>query len=208
MQENVDILAFLEEVMHTNTKSYQGDFQYDVKKLTAAVFAQDKEDRSFLWMSRPLGTWCLNEHSVFIQESTESIIWTHYEHEADRIKAYHVTVTGQANGWPVGNVYPIDYKRHVLFVKKHAVPAESVTLTFESGQTITFPYEQVKDHFGPIKDQYGTIIKIHYTAQDEYVLEAMIAAERHQAESKPKQKLPRRRSTDKGKKTKPEEPTR
>ena len=67
MQENVDILAFLEEVMHTNTKSYQGDFQYDVKKLTAAVFAQDKEDRSFLWMSRPLGTWCLNEHSVFIQ---------------------------------------------------------------------------------------------------------------------------------------------
>ena len=208
MQENVDILAFLEEVMRANTKFYQEDFQYDIKKLTAAGFAQDKEDRSFLWMSRPCGTWCLNEHSVFIRESTESIIWTHYEYEADRIKAYHVTVTGQDEGRLTGSIYPIDYKSHVLHVKKHAVPAESVTLTFEDGQTVTFPYEQVKDHFGPIKDQYGTIIKIHYTAQDEHVLEAIIAAEQNQVESEPKQKSSRRCPTDRSKKTKPEQPAR
>lgn len=83
-----------------------------------------------------------------------------------------------------------------------------MTLTFKSGQTITFPYEQVKDHFEPIKDQYGTIVKIHYTAQDERVLEAMIAADRHQIESESQQKLPRRRSFGRDKKSKPEQPIR
>lgn len=208
MGENIDILAFLEEVMRANTTSYQEDFQYDVKKLTSAALAQDKEDRSFLWMCRPCGTWCLNEHSVFIKESTESITWTHYEYEADHVKAYRVVITGQADGRPIGTVCPVDYKRHVLFVKKNAVPAESVTLTFKSGQTITFPYEQVKNHFGPIKDQYGTIIKIHYTAQDERVLEVMIAAEQRQTESESKQKLLRRRSSGRSKKSKPGQPIR
>lgn len=208
MQDNIDILTFLEEVVQTNTRSYREDFQYDIAKLTKAALAQDKEDCTFLWMSRPYGTWCLNEHSVFIKESTESITWTHYEYEADHIKAYRIAVTGQADGRPIGTVCPVDYKRHVLCVKKNAVPAESVTLTFKSGQTITFPYEQVKDHFGPIKDQYGTIVKIHYTAQDERVLEAMIAAEQHQTESESQQKLPRRRSFGKSKKSKPEQTVR
>ena len=184
--------------MQSNTILYQEDFQFDVKTLTKVSLAQDKEDRSFLWMSRPCGTWCLNGHNVFIRDSTEYTTWTYYEYEADKIKAYRVTVTGQENGRPVGNISPVDYKSHVLYVQKHVVPAESVTLTFESGQTVTFPYEQVKNRFGPIKDRYGTIIKFRYAAQNEHALEAVIAAEQNQ--TGPKKKTPRRRSADKSKK--------
>ncbi len=125
MQEKIDILPFLEQIVQTNTHSYQEDFQLDVKTLTAAIQAQDKEGQSFLWMSRPHGTWCLNEHSVFVRDSTEHSIWTYYADyasEANGIKAFRVTVTGQDKGRPTGNVYPIDYKKQVLRIIKNALP--------------------------------------------------------------------------------------
>ena len=196
MQENIDILPFLEQIVQTNTHSYQEDFQLDVKTLTAAIQAQDKEGQSCLWMSRPHGTWCLNEHSVFVRDSTEHSIWTYYADyasEANGIKAFRVTVTGQDKGRPTGNVYPIDYKKQVLRIIKNALPAETVILTFESGQTITFPFEQVKNRFGPIKDKYGTIEKIRYTVKDESELEAVMLAEHRQSDQETKQTAPSRR---------------
>ena len=72
-------------------------------------------------------------------------------------------------------------------------PAETVILTFESGQTITFPFEQVKDRFGPIKDKYGTIEKIRYTVKDENELEAVILAEHQQSDQETRQTTPSRR---------------
>lgn len=39
MEENIDILAFLKQVMLENTHSYRDDFQLDIRKLTAATQA-------------------------------------------------------------------------------------------------------------------------------------------------------------------------
>lgn len=195
MEENIDVLTFLENVMLKNTHSYREDFQHDIKKLTAAVLVQSEEERSFLWMSRPCGTWCLTERSVFFKESTEYDIWMHYENEADTIKAYRVVVTGQDNGRPIGKVYPIDYKSQVQRIKRNAVQTEAITLTFAGGQTITFPYAEVEGRFGRIKDQYGRIEKIRYVAKNEHELEAVISVDRNHIKHRPKKtkKLPQRK---------------
>lgn len=147
MEENIDILAFLEQVMLENTHSYRDDFQLDIRKLTAAAQAPEAGNRAFYWMSRPCGTWCLSERSVFIQDSFEHCAWTAYENEAATIRAFLVIVSGQEQGRPMGKVSPIDYKSNVLNVEKNALHAETVVLNFADGETVTLPYEQVKGRF-------------------------------------------------------------
>ena len=188
MPKNIDILAFLEKVVLRNTKSFQEDFQIDKKILAKALLAQELEERIFLWMSRPCGTWCFKECSVLIRDSTEHSTWTHYEGEAEQIVAYRVTVTGQDNGILKGDVSSIDYKRQVLRVKENALPAETITLSFESGQTVTFQYEEVQNRFGRIKDQYGRILKIKYAPKDKQAFEALLSAERRQPKRPPRKK--------------------
>ena len=177
MQEAVDILNVLERVVRKNTRSFQEDFQFDVRKLTKAAQAQDIVDRSFCWMSRPCGTWCLNERAVLIRDSFEYSAWTLYEDEADKIKAFCVVVTGQDHGRPIGNLYPVDYKNHARRVKENALPAENVVLTFSSGDTITLPVEEISN-IGQLRNQYGSIEKIHYTVADEHRLEALVLSGR------------------------------
>lgn len=58
MQENVDILAFLEEVMRANTKFYQEDFQYDIKTDSGGIRTGQRRslfslDVSSLWNMVP-----------------------------------------------------------------------------------------------------------------------------------------------------------
>lgn len=196
MRENIDILSFLEEIVLRNTHSYREDFQFDVRKLTRAAQAQDAVDRSFYWMSRPCGTWCLNERAVLIRDSFEHSAWTIYESEAEKVKAFRVTVTGQDQGRPIGNVYPIDYKSQVRRVLKNAVRAENVSLTFLSGQTITFPCDEVEGRQRNITAQYGSIEKVHYIVQDEHELERLILFERQQPGPKPKRpKAPPQRAS-------------
>lgn len=57
--ENVDIIKSMKAIMQTNTKNYQSDFNMDIKTLTKAAKKQNYEDKIYLWMSRPEGTWCL-----------------------------------------------------------------------------------------------------------------------------------------------------
>lgn len=60
-----DILAFLEKVVHKNTLAYTEDFDIDVKTLQNSALESDIEHRSFFWLSRPNGTWCVPEREAF-----------------------------------------------------------------------------------------------------------------------------------------------
>jgi len=180
MQENIDILSFLENIMLNNTTLYQEDFQFDVSRLTAAAQAPKLEGRSFYWMSRSCGTWCLNERNIFIRETFEHSAWTIYKDGADKVKAFRVMVTGEDQGRPTGNVYPINYKAQVPRIMKNAIHAENVTLTFLSGQSITLPCDEAKSRQKNLAAQYGSIEKFRYNVKDENELEALIHTERRQ----------------------------
>ena len=66
----IDLLDSLERIMKKNTLSYQGDFSYDRKELEDAAAKADAlpfRERTYFWMSRRCGTWCLKERRVYLK---------------------------------------------------------------------------------------------------------------------------------------------
>ena len=127
MEKKIDIIPFLAGIVEENTQHYQSDFAYDEKRLQAAMLEISQEDRTFLWMSRPCGTLCVPEREAFIKESTAHIAWTHYDYDAEHIKAYRVIVEpGREGASVLGQVKPLRYGEQVERVKRNAVHAEMV----------------------------------------------------------------------------------
>ncbi len=133
-------MEVLRPIMETNTKHFQCDFQWDIKILTnAGVGAEHSalEERTFLWMSRPCGTWCLRENRAFLRGSREYETWRFYgEQTRDKIFAYVVEVSGVREGKVIGNLYELDYQKHFRHVKEKAVPAGQEKLIYERGSRL------------------------------------------------------------------------
>ena len=134
MEESIDILAFLEQVMLENTRSYQSDFQYDIARLRDAALESDPERRTFYWMSRPAGTWLVTERDAFLRGSNGYTIWTYYAGEPKGIRAYRVAVTGGSRERPLGTVRKLNYAQQVKRVETRALPTVRLELFFCSGQ--------------------------------------------------------------------------
>ena len=83
-----DILSCLTEIVQKNTRAYTTDFDFDAKRLWDSAQESDMERRSFLWMCRPLGTWCVLEREVFLDDTNANCIWTHYADCPEGILAY------------------------------------------------------------------------------------------------------------------------
>ena len=108
-----DILTFLEKVVQKNTVAFSEDFNVDRIVLQASTQETDMEHRSFLWLSRPHGTWCVPEREVFLDDTNANCIWTHYADCPEGILAYRVVIEGIRNGKLAGKVIPIDYAKQV-----------------------------------------------------------------------------------------------
>ena len=121
-----DILAFLEKVVHKNTLAYAEDFDVDKITLQLSADESDVEHRSFLWMSRPHGTWCVPEREVFLRESRAYNTWTFYADQPTGIMAYRIVVDKFRDGKLAGKVIPIDYAKQVQRVVKSALPIAKV----------------------------------------------------------------------------------
>ena len=75
--------------MAEHTKHYQDDLIMDVGQLSAAMRDPVPENRVFLWMCRPCGTWCFWEWEVYLRDTEAHNTWTYPEYiaQADQIKA-------------------------------------------------------------------------------------------------------------------------
>lgn len=135
---NIDLLGNLEKIMRMNTRSYQSDFERDRETLMDAAANADTvplRDRIYLWMSRPCGTWCVKEKDVFLEPACAYNIWSYYAGEtSQRILAYAVEVMGMEDKKAVGNLYPLDYRKHVESVKNAAIPADRIRMVYEKGE--------------------------------------------------------------------------
>jgi len=89
-----DILNFLEKIVQRNTLAYKEDFDVDKEILWNSAQESSLEHRSFLWMSRPCGTWCVPERETYLQDSHAYKTWTFYADQPNGIKAYRVVVDG------------------------------------------------------------------------------------------------------------------
>ena len=179
MEKKIDIIPFLAGIVEENTQHYQSDFAYDEKRLQAAMLEISQEDRTFLWMSRPCGTLCVPEREAFIKESTAHIAWTHYDYDAEHIKAYRVIVEpGREGAFVLGQVKPLRYGEQVERVKRNAVHAEMVELTFADGTELELPYAAYSGHFHSLINDHGRIERIHYKPGNELELGCVLQKER------------------------------
>ena len=117
-----DILSHLAEIVQKNTCAYTADFDFDAKRLWGSAQETNMERRSFLWMCRPLGTWCVLEREVFLDDTNANCIWTHYADCPEGILAYRVVIEGIRDGKLAGKVIPLDYAKQVQRVIKSALP--------------------------------------------------------------------------------------
>lgn len=179
MEKKIDIIPFLAGIVAENTRSYQSDFTYDEARLTAAMLEPSQENRTFLWLSRPCGTWCFLEREVFIRESTAHIAWTHYDYDAAYIKAYRVIVApGREGAFVLGQVKPLNYGEQVKRVKQNAIHAEMVALTFADGTELEIPYAAYSGSFRGLINAHGRIERIHYKPGNEDELACVLQMER------------------------------
>ena len=179
MEKKIDIIPFLAGIVEENTQHYQSDFAYDEKRLQAAMLEISQEDRTFLWMSRPCGTLCVPERGAFIKESTAHIVWTHYDYDAEHIKAYRVIVEpGREGAFVLGQVKPLRYGEQVERVKQNAIHAEMVELTFADGTELELPYAAYSGHFHSLINDHGRIERIHYKPGNELELDCVLQKER------------------------------
>ena len=117
-----DILSHLAEIVQKNTRAYTTDFDFDAKRLWDSAQETDMERRSFLWMCRLLGTPCVLEREVFLDDTNANCIWTHYADCPDGILAYRVVIEGIRDGKLAGKIIPLDYAKQVQRVIKSALP--------------------------------------------------------------------------------------
>lgn len=75
-----DIIATLRAIVNKNTKLYKEDFKQDIKIFREAAKNPDtpEEKRTFLWLSRPMGTYCVPEREAFIKGTQSHAVWTFY----------------------------------------------------------------------------------------------------------------------------------
>lgn len=133
--ENVDILKSIKAIMQTHTKHFQSDFDIDVETLKEAAKSQSPEDKKYLWLCRPAGTWCLRERDTFIKDTREHNTFCFYaEQTSDKILAYAVEVASVERGKVTGNLYELDYQKHYQHVKAASLPAGDTKLIYEQGE--------------------------------------------------------------------------
>lgn len=187
IQRGIDVLAFLSGVVQNNTEFYQSDFNYDIAILQNAAKEHGITNRSFLWMSRRSGTWCLNEREVFLRDTGAFSTWTYYETAATGIQAYRIAVTGCREGTVIGDIFPLNYTEHVRRVKQNALSIQFVTASFEDGSIMTMEHDEYRRGKAALQARHGKITEIVYSPKSETELTHILALEHRLELSRRKQ---------------------
>lgn len=76
--DDVDVFASLSAILKQNTGFYQSDFDIDKSIITQAAASPHKEDKTLLWLCRPMGTHCFRERDVFLKDTAPHNTWRFY----------------------------------------------------------------------------------------------------------------------------------
>lgn len=170
--ENIDFIPFLEEQMKVNTQSYQSDFEIDRQAFLRAAASEKPEDKRLLWLSRTMGTQCVNERDAFIKGTAANLTWLYYADQLDEsFRAFSVEITGVRDGIPFANVYELDYLAHAAQVAAESVEPDTVTRTFEDGFVTTMPFEKSIRTVYAMISEHGSVANTAFHAQDEALLQ-------------------------------------
>ena len=178
--DDVDVFASLSAILKQNTGFYQSDFDIDKSIITQAAASPQKEDKTLLWLCRPMGTHCFRERDVFLKDTAPHNTWRFYrEQTSDRILAYAIELIGTEHGKVKGNLYELDYARHYERVKDKELAADTVRLIYEHG-TRDIPAGQ---YFAGNPDTlYGKFERFEAIPNDPDALRFLLQEEKHSRE--------------------------
>lgn len=195
MEKRVDIIPFLEGIVAENTQHYQLDLMFDEQRFEKAMLEPRQEDRTFLWMSRPSGTWCFLEREVFLRETPAHTTWTYRDYVADaaHIKAFRIILApGRPGALVLGRIQPLNYGEQVQRVKQNALHVQTVEMTAGNGETYAAPYADYPGQYRRLLSAYGEFQKIHYKPESETELSNVLQAERELSAARRRSHRPRK----------------
>ena len=174
---NIDILSFMNEVVQKHTKYYQSDFEIDKEILFETADKQDQQDKTFLWLCRESGTWCLHERDVFLKDTREyNTVRFYREQTTEPILAFIVEVISAATS-VIGNIYVIDYTEYYHHVLTVSLFTESIVFQYEHGFRIREP-EAIID--GYPDTEYGKFLSIQHQPHSQEELAGVLWREKQE----------------------------
>lgn len=177
MGKRIELLPFLSGIVEQTTTHYSEDFQIDAARLNKATFKSRLENRTFLWMARPTGTQLVFERNVFLKETDDHVILTHYADMPKGIQAYRVVVQGDNKEGPLGTVRKLNYPEQVKRVMANALHVERIEFTYPSGERRAIAIEKYRQEREWLFYEYGMPCHTLYCPHDEAELQRVLAAE-------------------------------
>ena len=175
---NIDLFSFMSEVVQRHMKYYQSDFEIDKEILLEAAEKQEQQDKTFLWLCREYGTWCLQERNVFLKDTREYNTLRFYkEQTTEPILAFLVEVISAAATSVIGNVYAVDYAEYYHRVLTVSLPTESIVFQYEHGFRIREP-EAIID--GYPDTEYGKFLSIQHQPHSQEELAGVLWREKQE----------------------------
>lgn len=172
----VNLFSFMGTVTEKHVKYYRSDFEIDKEILKEAVFDEEQNHKTFVWLCRESGTWCLNERNVFISDTSENNTCRFYiEQTRENIRAFIVEVKSFSKGDIFGNIYVLDYPEYYKKICSKALAPETVVLKYEKGIYI----EKADYKFDFFADRgLGKLLSYQYQPHSQEELNALLCSER------------------------------
>lgn len=176
----VNLFSFMGNVVEKHVKYYQSDFKIDKETLVEAVFSKEQNNKTFVWLCRESGTWCLNERNVFIRDTMENNTCRFYiEQTNENILAFIIEVESRSKGNIFGNVYVLDYPEYYKKVCSKALIPETIVFKYEKGIYI----EKADHKFNFFADRgLGKMLSYQYQPHSQEELTALLYCERKERE--------------------------
>lgn len=165
---DVDILESLGRIVNQHTKEFKEDFEVDKKIILKLAQSTEKTDRHLIWMCRPLGTHCLRERDVFLENTYENRVFYAYNSEKPNKNLLYALHMKSMDGETVtGDIYTLDYAKEVERLSLLSCPVAQVTLYFPGGKEFTVPYEAFNDAIHELAPKHGELDSFRYCPESE-----------------------------------------
>ena len=139
---NINLLDVMGRVVEKHTQHYQSDFAIDTEILRKAATEPMQQDKSFIWLCRTMGTWCLRERDVFLTDTRQhNTFYFYQEQTTEPVLACAVEVKCVVDGNVIGNLYAMNYRKLYEHIKAVCLHSVFVLMCYEHGEMVK-PVEQ------------------------------------------------------------------
>ena len=165
---DVDILGSLEQIVDRHTKHFKDDFTLDKDIIYKLALSSDDNDHHLIWLCRPMGTHCLREREVFLENTHENSVFRfYYEQTKDDVLAYALHLK-ESDGMIIrGDIFTLDYVKEVERLPFLCCSVERVTMYYPDGNEYTVPYQNMSGAVNELSIKHGDPESFRYHPESE-----------------------------------------